>query len=104
QKSRHYTTAKYYKAKHKFLLGLYFITQFIFYPLFVTTILFYDWRWALALFGARLITQAVIFYRTMKKMDEADLWPWFVFLDLWMFLYYIIFASALWKKPARSWD
>lgn len=104
QKSRHYTTAKYYKAKHKFLLGLYFITQFIFYPLFVTTILFYDWRWALALFGARLITQAIIFYRAMKKMDEADLWPWFIFLDIWMFLYYIIFASALWKKPARSWD
>jgi glycosyltransferase involved in cell wall biosynthesis len=25
QKSRHYTTAKYYKPKHKFLLGLYFI-------------------------------------------------------------------------------
>ena len=32
QKSRHYTTAKYYKVKHKFLLGLYFISQFLFYP------------------------------------------------------------------------
>ena len=35
QKARHYTTAKYYKTKHKFLLGLYFSSQFIFYPLFV---------------------------------------------------------------------
>ena len=29
QKARHYTTAKFYKPKHKFLLGLYFITQFL---------------------------------------------------------------------------
>ena len=51
QKSRHYTTAKYYKPKHKLLLGLYFITQFIYYPLFVAAILFYDWRFVLAVFG-----------------------------------------------------
>lgn len=104
QKSRHYTTAKYYKAKHKFLLGLYFITQFLFYPLFAATILLYDWRWALALYGVRLVTQAIIFYRGMKKLDEEDLWPWFLFFDLWMFLYYIIFVPALWKKPAQSWN
>ena len=67
-------------------------------------IIFYDWRWALALFGARLIIQGVIFYRAMKKLDEADLWPLYFFFDLWMFLYYIIFAPALWRKPAQSWN
>ena len=104
QKARHYTTAKFYKPKHKFLLGLYFITQFLFYPMLVLTAIFYDWRIALGLFGIRLIFQAVIFYRAMKKMDEADLWPWFILLDMWMFLYYIIFAPALWRKPARNWN
>jgi hypothetical protein len=39
----------------------------------------------------------------MKKMGEEDLWPWFIFLDMWMFFYYIIFAPALWKRPARGW-
>lgn len=104
QKSRHYTTARYYKAKHKFLLGTYFSTQFLFYPMLAAAIIFYDWRWALALFGARLIIQGVIFYRAMKKLDEADLWPLYFFFDLWMFLYYIIFAPALWRKPAQSWN
>ncbi|HEX2629341.1 MAG TPA: glycosyltransferase, partial [Chitinophagaceae bacterium] len=50
QKSRHYTTAKFYKPKHKFLLGLYFSTQFLFYPLLAATAIFYDWRLALAVF------------------------------------------------------
>jgi len=103
QKSRHYTTAKYYKPKHKLLLGLYFITQFIYYPLFVATILFYDWRFVLSVFGLRLLIQAFILYRAMKKMGEADMWPWFIILDMWMFFYYIIFAPALWKRPGRNW-
>lgn len=104
QKSRHYTTAKYYKPKHKFLLGLYFITQFLFYPMLVITAVFYDWRLALALFGLRLLVQGVVFRKAMQKMGEKDLWPWFVLLDMWMFFYYIIFAPALWRKPARTWN
>jgi len=103
QKSRHYTTARFYKPKHKFLLGLYFGTQFIFYPLLAASLIFYSWQMTLILFGIRFLTQAIIFYRSMKKMGETDLWPWFIFLDMWMFFYYIIFAPALWKKPRSSW-
>jgi hypothetical protein len=40
----------------------------------------------------------------MKKMDEKDLWPWFILLDIWMFFYYLIFAPALWKKPRKRWS
>jgi len=104
QKKRHYTTAKYYRKNHKFMLGLYFFTQFLFYPLLAATAIFFDWRIAVALFAVRLLVQGFIFYKTMKKLDEKDLWPWFFFLDLWMFLYYIIFAPALWKKPEKNWS
>jgi hypothetical protein len=104
QKSRHYTTAKFYKPKHKFLLGVYFVTQFAFYPLLVTVAIVYTWQFALGLFGIRLLVQGFIFYRAMQKMGEKDLWPWFIFLDMWMFFYYIIFASALWKKPKKQWS
>jgi glycosyltransferase involved in cell wall biosynthesis len=104
QKSRHYTTAKYYKPKHKFLLGLYFSTQFLFYPLFITTIIFYDWRWALGLFALKMIVQGYIWRKAMNKMEEKDLWPWFILLDIWMFLYYLIFAPALWKRPRKHWN
>ena len=103
QKSRHYTTAKYYKFKHKFLLGLYFATQFVFYPLLAASIIFYDWRYASAVFVIRLLLQGFVLYKSMKKMGEKDLWPWFLLLDMWMFFYYLIFAPALWKKPKKGW-
>ena len=103
QKSRHYTTAKFYKPKHKILLGLYFATQFIYYPLLATTAILYDWRFALAIFGLRLALQAFVLYKSMNKMGEKDLWPWFIFLDMWMFFYYIIFAPALWRRPRNKW-
>ena len=104
QKSRHYTTAKFYKAKHKFLLGLYFGTQFIFYPLVTAAAIFYDWRLVLPIFGIRFLLQGFVLYKSMKKMGEKDLWPWFILLDMWMFFYYIIFAPALWRKPVRGWS
>ncbi|HEU4860721.1 MAG TPA: glycosyltransferase [Chitinophagaceae bacterium] len=104
QKYRHYTTAKYYKPVHKFLLGLYTFSQFFFYPIFIISILFYDWKLTLIVFGARFIVQALIYFFAMKKLNEKDLWPIFLFLDIWMFFYYIIFARSLWQKPQRSWN
>jgi hypothetical protein len=103
QKTRHYSTARYYKPVHKFLLGLYTITQFLFYPLLAVSLIFYNWQWALIVFGTRFLIQAVIFYFAMKKLDEKDLWPWFLFFDLWMFFYYIIFAPALIRKARNKW-
>ncbi|HET6721202.1 MAG TPA: glycosyltransferase [Chitinophagaceae bacterium] len=104
QKYRHYTTAKYYKPAHKFLLGLYTFSQFFFYPLFIISILFYDWKLTLMVFGARFIVQALIYFFAMKKLNEKDLWPIFLFLDIWMFFYYIIFARSLWQKPQPGWN
>jgi len=104
QKNRHYSTAKYYKPAHKFLLGLYSTTQFLLYPLFITSLIFYDWKFTLAAFGFRFIIQAIIYFFTMKKLNEKDLWPLFLFFDIWMFFYYIVFASSLWKRPQRGWS
>lgn len=102
QKTRHYSTARYYKPWHKFLLGLYSFTQFLFYPLLIASAIFFSWQLALAVFGTRFLVQAIIFYSAMKKLNEKDLWPYFLFLDIWMFFYYTIFATRLWaRKPAR---
>jgi glycosyltransferase involved in cell wall biosynthesis len=104
QKNRHYSTARYYKKGIKFLLGLYSFSQFIFYPLLIVSAIFYNWELSLAIFGLRFIVQAFVFFRSMKKLNEADLWPWFLLFDIWMFFYYIIFAPTLWKKPRASWN
>jgi glycosyltransferase involved in cell wall biosynthesis len=104
QKFRHYTTSKYYKAKHRFWLGLYSLSLFFVYPLLAASIIFYCWWLALAVFGVRFLLQAFIYYKTMQKLNEKDLWPLFLFFDIWMLLYYIFFVPAIWKKPRKNWD
>ncbi len=102
QKSRHYSTAKYYKPRHKFLLGLYSMSYILFYPLLIVS-LFYEWRVALLLYGIRLIVQGIVFHKTMRRLGEEDLFPWWWLLDIWMFAYYLIFSSTIWKKPRQNW-
>ncbi|HQW84427.1 MAG TPA: glycosyltransferase [Ferruginibacter sp.] len=103
QKNRHYSTGKYYKPLHKFLLGLYTFTHFLFYPLLATSLIFYNWQFALLVFGARFLVQAIILYPCMKKLNEQTLYPWFLFIDIWMFFYYLIFAAAVFKRPRKGW-
>ena len=105
QKSRHYSTARYYQPKHKFLLGLYSISQFLFYPLMAASIIFWMpfWWLTLAVFGLRLIPQAIIYYKTMHRLNEKDLFPMFLVFDIWQFFYYCIFSITLVKKPRSNW-
>jgi glycosyltransferase involved in cell wall biosynthesis len=104
QKTRHYSTSKYYKPLYKFLLGLYSFTHFLFFPLLIISLLYFSWQWTLVVFGVRFLTQAIVFYPAMKKLDEKDLYPLFLFFDVWMFFYYLIFAFALIKKPKPVWN
>ena len=103
QKRRHYTTGKFYKPIHKFLLGLYALSHFLFYPLLIMSGIFYNWQYAMIILVIKLIAQAIIYRRCLQKLGEEDLFPMFLFFDLWMFFYYFIFAPALFKKPDLTW-
>jgi glycosyltransferase involved in cell wall biosynthesis len=103
QKNRHYSTGKFYKPIHKFLLGLYTFSHMLFYPLLAASLLFYNWQLALIVFGIRFLIQAVILYPCMKKLNEQAMYPWFLFIDIWMFFYYLIFAVAVFKRPGKAW-
>jgi len=103
QKKRHYTTSKYYKPLHKFLLSLYAGSHFLFYPLLIVSCIFYNWQYALIAFGARFVVQIIVYAKTMKKLGEKDLFPLFLLFDIWMFFYYIIYAPALMVKPKATW-
>jgi cellulose synthase/poly-beta-1,6-N-acetylglucosamine synthase-like glycosyltransferase len=103
QKRRHYSTAKYYRPIHQFLLGLYSISHFLFYPLLVAALCFYNWQWGLLVFSIRFIIQVITLYPAMKKLNEKDLFPFFLLLDIWMFFYYFIFSFTLLIKPRTSW-
>ncbi len=103
QKTRHYSTARFYKPLHRFLLGTYAASHFFFYPLLILSAIFFDWRIALGLYLARLITQGIVWNKTMDKLQEKDLFPIFWLLDMWQFVYYIIFSFALIRKPKSTW-
>lgn len=103
QKQRHFTTARLYKAKHRFLLGLYAFTHFLFYPAFIASLLLFRWEPVIGVWALRLIVQGVIWHHAMEKLDEKDLWKWFWAFDIFMFFYYLIFTPALWKKPRINW-
>ncbi len=103
QKNRHYSTAKYYKSLHKFLLSVYAFTHFLFYPLLVASIILYNWKFTLIVFGVRFIIQSIVYFLGMKKLKEADLFPYFLLFDIGMFFYYLIFAFSIFKKPSKAW-
>ncbi len=103
QKQRHYSTSKYYKPTHKFLLGLYALSYFFYYPLFIASVILFYWPFALGIFAIRFVVQAIVLYKVAAKLNEKDLFPWFLFFDVWMFFYFILFSNALIKKPAWHW-
>ena len=62
------------------------------------------WQLGLIVFGVRFLVQAFVLYPCMKKLKEMDLYPFFLFIDIWMFFYYLIFARSLIKKPKPAWN
>jgi cellulose synthase/poly-beta-1,6-N-acetylglucosamine synthase-like glycosyltransferase len=74
QKRRHLSTGKYYKPKHKFMLGFYSASLILFYLLFVALLIlkFYVYI-VLSLFAVRLISKMIIFKKSMQKLNEKKL-------------------------------
>ncbi len=103
QKTRHYSTGKYYKSRHKMSLASYAVTQFLFYPMAIAAILLYDWKIAGAVFLAKMIVQGLLYFKLMKKLGEQDLFSIFILLEWWTMIYYLKFLPALWKKPGQHW-
>ncbi|MFI5193053.1 MAG: glycosyltransferase [Chitinophagales bacterium] len=103
QKSRHHSTGKFYRPKQKWLLGIYSVSQFLFYPAFIMSLIYFHWTWTLMLFAIRFLLQGLIYFRVMKKLNESDLFPYWWLLDIWMIGYYLIFAPSIWKKPRMEW-
>jgi glycosyltransferase involved in cell wall biosynthesis len=103
QKTRHYSTGRYYKPFQKILLGLYALSHFLFFPLLIVSACVFSWPWVAGVFGFRFLIQILVFYPSMKRLGEKDLFPYFLFFDIWMFFYYFIFSVALIKKPRAQW-
>jgi len=73
QKRRHLTSGKYYKPSTKGWLGIYTLSQLLFFVTFVTLIFMnYTLLIVPAFFLLRLITQLIIFKKIMLKLSEKN--------------------------------
>ena len=101
QKRRHISTAKFYKLKHKFLLGLFYTSQLLFWVLGILLVLLsYNWQWILVLIILRFIVQLLCFGFTAKKLGEIDLIVLTPILELFLITTQLsIFIANLISKP-----
>jgi glycosyltransferase involved in cell wall biosynthesis len=100
QKSRHLSTGVHYKPYHKLMLGLWTLSQSLFWLLFIVLL---SWQhlivFTLILFTIRLILQVVVSHFILKKLNEKDLLVFLPLLELlFIFFYFIFIVNRLLKK------
>lgn len=101
QKRRHVSTSKYYKLKHKFMLGLFFISQLLFWVLGIILLSFlFKWKIVIVLILLRFVAQYISIGFSAKKLNELDILVSLPFLELFLiFSQLFIFISNLTLKP-----
>jgi len=101
QKRRHVSTANHYKFKDQLFLGLFYVSQILFWALFTTLICFlYQWKLVLFIFGIRIFVQYLIYGFSAKKLKETDLIFAIPFLEIFLILFQLtIFITNRFSKP-----
>ncbi|MEE4176445.1 MAG: glycosyltransferase [Bacteroides sp.] len=106
QKRRHMTTGKHYRPKFKFLLGLFSLSQGLFY-VFLAAILIFCFFSTIALIAAaifviRMISMLIIFFRAGKKLNQSRLSLYSPLFDIIMLGLNLVFSfSAIFFKRNR---
>ncbi|HNQ27849.1 MAG TPA: glycosyltransferase [Aquaticitalea sp.] len=103
QKRRHISTAKHYKMKHKVILTIFFMSQFLFYTLAVTLLSFlFFWELLIGLIILRYILVGITLFLASKKLNEKDLMVLFPFLELFLVIAQLsIFIKNLHSTPSH---
>lgn len=105
QKTRHLSTAKYYKFIHKFFLGMYPVTQTGVWLLTPVLLAFlFMWYYVAGLFLLRWIVQRILLTNAMRRLDEKDLILSIELFDLLQVFYYFRFARAALVKTKYRWN
>tara|TARA_B100000953_G_scaffold193258_1_gene159188 strand:- start:3985 stop:5088 length:1104 start_codon:yes stop_codon:yes gene_type:complete len=105
QKRRHASVAKFYKSRHKFLLGLFYASRLLFWVLLVILLVFkLYWPFTLGVLGLTLIIEGIVYFQSAKKLDEKDvIWifpilePFLILAQLGIFIANIISKPSHWK-------
>ncbi|MBS3999547.1 MAG: glycosyltransferase [Desulfobulbaceae bacterium] len=107
QKKRHLSTAKYYKFSHKFRLGLYSLSQYLFFAAFITTMFFLTPGKLMLIAGSvfllRWVVLLLLYYNACKKFNERKL---FIFSPLFEVIFLLlnpIFLISNWFVKKNRW-
>ncbi len=73
QKKRHYSTAKLYKTKHKFLLGIHYTSILLFWILSIAVLFTEYWEIGVIVILFRILLQYVIIGKGARKLRENDI-------------------------------
>jgi glycosyltransferase involved in cell wall biosynthesis len=104
QKSRHLSTGVYYKPYHKVMLGLWTLSQALFWIFFITLLFLEPFIYiTLSFFLIRLIIQLVVSFNILKRLNEKDLIYLYPFLELLFIFFYFIFIVNRLIKKKRFW-
>ena len=105
QKKRHFTTAKFYKFHHKFLLAFYNVTLCLILPCFIVAMILYkeNWIFLASIYGGFFIIRFFIQYKALKKLAEKDLWLLLFLQDFLFPLFYVIHLPNVIFKREEKW-
>ncbi|XLS28014.1 glycosyltransferase [Flavobacteriaceae bacterium M23B6Z8] len=104
QKRRHVSTASYYKFHHKFLLGLYYISNLMFWiTLIVLMILFIKPLWVGAIAIILVLLKTIFYKKAFSKLGDTSVWWSSPFLEIFLItIQFAIFIVNRISKP-RHW-
>lgn len=103
QRRRHITTSEKYKFIFKFLLGIWPLSQVLFWTSFVVLLFFESTLLiVLPLFIFRILMFYSLYYTPMKKLKSSDLFIWYPLLEILHIVIQGIFVLLnSFKKPTR---
>ena len=104
QRRRHITTSERYAFKFKILLGLWPLSQFLFWLSFAVLVFFENTLFVvLPLFIFRTLMFYIVYYSPMKKLRSSDLFVWIPLLEILHICIQGIFVLLNSKKKPTSW-
>ncbi len=104
QKRRHLSSSKFYKFKHKFLLGLYAITHLLFWCTVIWCCFYFkSLPFALVAITLRWLVLYIVGGQCAIKLQQGDLTKWLIPMDIYWLAYYVRMFPNLFKKQA-TWN
>ncbi|MGY5353124.1 glycosyltransferase [Wenyingzhuangia sp. IMCC45533] len=108
QKRRHISTAKYYKKRHKTLLGLYALNRLLFWIVFPISFCFINHRshliMMISLVAFKFFSEYIVVGVAAKKLKEKGIVAIIPILDLFLLIFQLyLYVSNTISKP-RQWS